>query len=366
MVKKNPSAPLPDAQLWPNYLASKIYSGFSDQDLEMICDWGLRGYDQILPYQNGAWLHWAAELYSFGRCYRDWLDLPSWSLLPIYGDHGVCNSGSFSSHERKSKPSIHLTWFDKRAASLQQCTHKKVLNCPHPWIPFRKKYKLTKKNTSKGTIVFLSHTNQGMEISNYNFQKYLDQLMALPVEYHPLVFCIHRHDVEKKYHLDLRKYGIPLVSAGETSSPYFVERFYSLISHFNFATSNSAGSQLYYCEEFGVNYFLYGDKPNYINYSDPESSLGPVQPDTLGKSTEDYEHVLFAFPPTPSNEKRAQVRSVLGLNTDEEEARNQLLKALPREYLAHAPEIARLFLLEMPKRILARIKAKLKRGIIKY
>mgnify|MGYP001501586925 CR=1 FL=1 len=38
MVKKNLSAPLPDAQLWPNHLASKIYSGFSDQDLEMICD----------------------------------------------------------------------------------------------------------------------------------------------------------------------------------------------------------------------------------------------------------------------------------------------------------------------------------------
>ena len=322
MAKKNLSAPLPDAQLWPNHLASQIYSGFSDHDLEMICDWGLRGYDQLLPYQNGACLHWAAELYSFGRCYRDWLGLPSWSLLPIYGDHGVIRRGSFAPHERKSKPSVHLTWFDKRAASLQQCTHKKVLNCPHPWIPFRHKYKLTKKSTSKGTIVFLSHTTHGIEIFNYNFQKYLGQLMMLPVEYHPLVFCMHRHDVEKKYHLDLRKYRIPLISAGETSSPYFVERFYSMVSNFNYATSNSLGSAHYYCEEFDVPYFLYGDKPAYVNISDQESPLGPLQADALAKSMEDYEKVLFAFPPTPSNEKRAHVRSLLGLNADEEKVRH--------------------------------------------
>lgn len=364
-ISKDSNAPLPEGQLWPNYLASQIYTGFSDLDLEMICDWGLRGFDQTLPYQTAKWLHWPAELYSFGRCYRDWLGLPSWILLPIYGDHGVCVDGNFSPHERKAKPQIHLTWFDKRVTSIQQSTQKKVLHCPHPWIPFRHKYRLTKKANSKGTIVFLSHTNDGIEIENYNFQKYLDSLLALPAEYHPFVFCIHRHDVEKNYHLDLHKYRIPLISAGETSSPYFVERFYSMISHFNYATSSSAGSQLYYCEEFGVPYFLYGHKPVYINISHSELPLGLLQPDALAKSTGDYQRALFAFPPIASNEKRAHVRSVLGLTADEVEARNQLLKVLPKEYLAHTPEIARLILLSIPRRIFARINAKLKRGIQK-
>ena len=35
---------LPDHILWPNNLENKIYSGFSNKQLKIICDWKLNGY----------------------------------------------------------------------------------------------------------------------------------------------------------------------------------------------------------------------------------------------------------------------------------------------------------------------------------
>ena len=40
-----------------------------------------------------------------------------------------------------------------------------------------------------------------------------------------------------------------------------------MISRFNFATSNRGGSELFYCEELGVKFFLKGKKPEYYNFS---------------------------------------------------------------------------------------------------
>lgn len=345
MSSVKPVKLLPESQLWPNNIASNLHAGFSDCDLELICDWGLKGHDESLPSKRSLCLYWTAELYSFGRCYRHWLGLHRLIPLPIYGDHGVCICGEPAPHETRSKPQIHLSWYDKRVESLREKIGKKVLHVPHPWILFRRDCNIKKKLNARGTIVFLSHTNDGIEIESYNLKKYIDELKSLPAEYHPLVFCIHRHDVEKKYHLNLRQFGIPIVSAGETSSPYFVERFYSMISRFDFATSNSIGSQLFYCEEFGLPYFLKGLKPTYFNISHPESPPGVLRQDILSQETQQLGEALFSFPPVSSLEKNTYVNRALGLTVNEVDARKQVLRELPREYLAHAPEIASLFLL---------------------
>jgi len=330
---------LPDSLLWPKCLDSQIFTGFTDQDLEKICDCEFGGYDKTLPYKSAAWMYWPAELYSFGRCYREWLGMPSWFPLPIYGDHGVALAGEFSPHEVNSKPKVYLTWNEERAESLKKIAKKRILHCPHPWILFRRKYGLKKKSNARGTLVFLSHTNDGIEISDYSLDHYLEELRSLPDSYKPLVFCIHRHDVDKKYHLKLRKYGFPLVSCGDTCSPYFVERFYSIISHFQYATSNFLGSQLFYCEEFGVAYFLKGDEPVFINYSDKELPLGVLGRDDCADNAHKKADLLFTFPPVASRDKACYVSSILGLTVNFENARNELRKELVNEYISHSPAI---------------------------
>lgn len=337
----NKKSILKDELLWPGNMAEKIHSGFSDDELESLCDWGLRGYDRKLPYKSPHWLYWPAELYSFGRCYREWLGLPSWFPLPLYGDHGVATSGDLSPHEKNSKPKVHLTWFKDRAESLKNNSTKKILHIPHPWVVFRHRYGLKKKENAYGTLVFFSHSNTGIEIVDYDFDKYFSELELLPDEYHPLVICMHRHDVEKKYHLKMRKYGLPVISAGETSSPYFVDRFYSMISRFNFATSNSGGSELFYCEEFGVPYFIKGEQPTYVNFSHNESPLGVLKSrDVVGKLLELRRREIFSvFPPRKSAERMAFVNSVLGLDVDESMAKKLVRNEFFKELLRHPKEI---------------------------
>lgn len=333
---------LKDELLWPSDMAEKIHSGFSDDEIESLCDWGLRGYDRKLPYKSPQWLYWPAELYSFGRCYREWLGLPSWFPLPLYGDHGVAASGELSSHEKISKPKVHLTWFKGRAESLKKnSSSKKILHIPHPWVTFRHRHGFKKKKNACGTLVFFSHSNDGIEIVDYDFEKYFSDLKLLPDEYHPLVICMHRHDVEKKYHLKMRKYGLPIISAGETSSPYFVERFYNMISNFNFATSNSGGSELFYCEEFGVPYFIKGEQPTYVNFWHQEAPLGPLKnTDEMNKNTTFEKIALFSiFPPINSGEKERFVSDILGLDVDVDYAKKELKKLLLVEYARHIPEV---------------------------
>lgn len=327
--------------LWPNSLSHKIHAGFSDDELEMICDWGLRGYDATLPYRSPVQIYWPVELYSLGRCYRDWLNLPNWCPLPLYGDHGVAYIGNLAPHERQSKPLVHLTWSKDRFNSLAEKEEKRILRIPHPWITFRRKVGLKRQEEAQGTLIFYSHSNTGIEIVDYDWESYFSSLMNLPQEYHPLVICMHRHDVEKGYHKKVRDYNIPIISAGETSSPYFVERFYSMISSFNFATSNSGGSELFYCHEFGIPYFIQGNKPTYVNFSHNQIPTGVLRPaDSVAERTQEKKRQLFSeFPPHMSSEKDQFVTDILGLDLDEDLCRKTLRNHLYIELWRHLPEV---------------------------
>jgi hypothetical protein len=153
---------------------------------------------------------------------------------------------------------------------------------------------------------------------------------------------MHKHDIEKGYHQQLRKYGLPIITAGETSSPYFVERFYSMISRFNCATSNMGGSELFYCEELGVKYFIMGKKPMLINFADIQTPKGMVVPiDVIDAAAGIRKDELFCpFPPDASEEKVKFVDHVLGLDLDIKSSRAQLRNYLFSEYFRHLPEIA--------------------------
>jgi hypothetical protein len=287
-------------------------------------------------------MYWPVELYSFGKCYRDWLNLPFWAPLPLYGDHGVnVRSGGLAKHEQEAKPETFLTWDKRRVASLRKEAKKKIIHIRHPWVTYRRKHGLKLKKEARGTLIFYSHSNAGIEILDHDWNKYFLELKALPDEFHPLVICMHRHDIQKGYHKTVKKYGLPIISAGETSSPYFVDRFYDMISRFTFATSNSGGSELFYCEEFGVRYFIMGEKPKYFNFTDEQIKKGVMQPENShAKYLENTKRRLFTqCPPLQSEEKVRFVSETLGLDIDPQVSRNLMQQSLRSEYLRHPSEI---------------------------
>lgn len=309
-----------------------IIEGFTDKELdEAVCDTKARR--ERIRYSPVPWFFWTTELYSLGRCYREWTGWPRVLPIPVYGDHGVTLNPQFSNHERVNKARVHLTWSSARAKYLQDNENRRIVRTIHPWIIYRRNHKIRVNSTASGTIIFYSHSNSGIEIEGYDWDSYITTLKALPSEFHPLVVCMHMHDIKKGYHKPLRQHGLPIVTAGHSSSPYFVDRFYDVVRNFRYATSNTGGSELFYCEELGVNYFIYGQEPTKINRSHAESPIGSYRPrHPYHIRQHERKRQLFGqFPPLTSIEKERFVQSVLGLDVNPWVSRRTLRKVFVAE-----------------------------------
>lgn len=304
-------------KIWPQHNSINPFEGFDDEYLEYICTEKVDDTTKSI-FPRLPLLFWPTELYSFGRCYRLWLNWPSILPIPVYGDHGVALSGELQEHEINNRAAYYLCWYNKRVDSIKKYKKKRIIHITHPWVIYRRIAGYDLKKDAKGTLIFYPHSNDGIEIIDYDWDSYFDSLKSLDNNYKPIVICMHRHDVVKGYHKNLRKYNIPIVSAGETLSPLFVDRFYDLISNFRYATSPTGDSELFYCEEIGIRFFILGKEPVYYNFSHPQNPIGRLQPrDELAVASTQTKKTLFSkFPPASSPEKQQFVTEVLGLDLD--------------------------------------------------
>mgnify|MGYP001169048119 FL=1 len=147
---------------------------------------------------------------------------------------------------------------------------------------------------------------------------------------------MQRNDASDENILKFRKYNLPIISAGESTSVHYVERFYNMISRFNFATSNRGGSELFFCEELGVKFFLKGKLPKYYNFAHEQESKGFLN------SKNNYEKnyilkksIFYEFPPKENIKKKIFVNKILGLDINVELSRKKLIFHLKKELLRH-------------------------------
>jgi len=261
--------------------------GYTDSELELKvstkdCNSGL-----------SPWVYWPSELYSVGRLYRKIAWYPKILPLYFYGDHGIHSTSELAKHEVDSESDVHFTFNPERAIQLIK-GKRKVYLIRHPWVSYRQKKKYEPLATAKGTLIFISHSSSAVEWVEKDRDGYFSELKELPGKYKPLVLCMHMHDINKKYHLQYRKYNLPIVTCGNTSSIHFVDEFYKLTTQFKYATSNATGSQLYYCIEMGMPYFLFGDTPKLLNKSDKNLPLGIYEhKNNTAKKIHEIEQRLF-------------------------------------------------------------------------
>lgn len=196
------------------------------------------------------WLYATTELYSFGRCYRDWIGWPRWLPLPVYGDHGVVFESELDPHEARNPARTHLTFNVRRAAVNASRSDRRVLLVQHPWVTYRRRAGVELADDRRGTLVFLSHSVPGLGAPE------LDAAAIADLRAHggpdPLVVMLHRHDIVNGLHRGLIEAGLPVVTAGNTTSPRFVERFYALVTGFEQAVTDSVSSHVAYCMELGL------------------------------------------------------------------------------------------------------------------
>ncbi len=318
-----------------------IEKGFTDDMLEGFCNSNALADDKKYGYRACPQLFWTTELYSLGRCYREWLNWPKWLPIPVYGDHGADPGGALFEHEMNNRAKFHLCFFSgKYEANKNNNLGKEFIRVPDPWALFRRRHKIELSPRAKGTLVFFPHTVPGIEHSEEtNIEKYVVEIKSLPEEFHPIAFCLHMHDVRRNVHKVLREYNIPLFSLGNSSSAYFVDRFYGLASRFKYASSCVGGSEIYYCSDLGCKFFLYGTEFKYVNKSHPQMELGefkfsdPVLLDALERKRT----IFGCFPPVDSDERTNWVRDVLGLDVDENVVRTRLKKIFIFEMIRLSP-----------------------------
>lgn len=236
-------------------------NGFSARDLEDLCS------EKYLDIGNAEWIHWSAEIYSFGKWIRKYGYYPSWLPLMIMTDHAPC---CYSEIELAGTPYIRdfpsvFFYHSKENTEIAKRKFRylnKHIHTLYSPIIFCKEYlDIHHLPDALGTLVFLYHTLPDTSDES-DKECYIRQLLALPKHMHPVTVCIHSTDIKKGAHKIFIQNKIPVVSAGETCDIRFGERLLRLISHFKYSVSNVIGSQTYYCVSLQVPHSLWGDPPN--------------------------------------------------------------------------------------------------------
>ena len=222
------------------------------------------------------------------------------------------------------------------------------LHVQHPWVHYRRKhYPLKTAEERKGTLAYFPHTNPNTDL-NFDVDKYISQLCALPREFQPIVICLMVHDVKKDLHEHLRKYDMPLVTAGNTNSQYFVDNFYTLAGNFRYTTSPEIGSHTFYLIEAGIPFFLLGDKTSRtVTKATVNRTEGQIINEISNLSSEDFSifNEIQAALAEPSAEVTTQQRDIaqelLGIAAPTTAV--ELRKLFWQEFRAHLGEAVRLY-----------------------
>jgi hypothetical protein len=284
--------------------------GMTDEQLEAACK-SKRGLVYLA--------NWTSEVYSFGKCFREISNYPRIFPLFLYSDHGAGLHSNLYPHEVNNKARVHMTWHLLKAQRYKNFEGRKFIHVPHPWILYRKKKELKRAENPVGTVAFFTHHVPGIKWQGHDTEEYFEYLKKLPKKYQPVVLCMHMHDINAGHHKELRKYGLPIVTAGNAYSPNFVDEFYNLIESFAYGTSQDWGSQLAYCVELGIPYFLTGSSTQkLININHNEMPVGVVDR-YIDKFHEEYAkkaELLFSTRvDAVSPEQLKFVESVLGLDS---------------------------------------------------
>ena len=289
---------------------SNVTYGMTDAELELACE------DQFTGLS--PWVYSSSEVYSSGKCLRFWTKYPDIFPLFVYSDHGVGLHSHLFPHELENYAKVHLTWHPVKKQRYKDFADKKVLQIIHPWISYRRLRGITRTKRPAGTLVFFTHGTQDVKWVGHDTEEYFEKLRELPDKFQPVIVCLHMHDIKAGLHKELRRYGFPIVTAGNASSIYFVDRFYDLVKNYTYATSQTWGSQLAYCVELGVPYFFLGEKPELLNISDKNLPEG-VAPQYWDNYHEEYAkkaEALFRLPvDCVTEEQRAFVETILGFDS---------------------------------------------------
>ena len=183
-------------------------------------------------------------------------------LIPNY-DHGWMLVDKIPKGFSNNPSKVHLSWNLRSKIWYSQNIKKKNYIIGAPFLFFKEKFNVKKKN-KKNTLFFFSHSTSKMNLE-LNLEKLLYDLTQLPSGLKPIDICLHFNDL-KIYKNIFEKNGFQTLSAGNIYCENFVENFYNIISNYSKIASNTLGTYTLYSINLDIPFFLVGDEPIYNNF----------------------------------------------------------------------------------------------------
>lgn len=255
---------------------------------------------------------WSAEVYSFGKILRKYGYYPNFLPLYISTDHGPSQSDQPTPAELEYNYFAHFYHSERLFKKFKSVSDKKCFVIKSPFVWYRKKKKKSQSVNPKGTIVFPTHSTHHISIEK-NWNEYIEKLLNLPEKYKPISACLYFLDVKSGLNKIFEDAGIETFCAGTWTDKDFVDKFYEIIKNFKYASSAVPGSYLFYAVELGLDFFIYGDEPIYINSSDKNAKkIGRYKLDHNNTQIEKVSN-LFKIDNSNSHIKQALVNEELGI-----------------------------------------------------
>ncbi len=292
------------------------YKGYSEKTLSKICG------KADLNAGFTKWKYGCSENYSQGRLYREYARYPEWKSIFIYSEHGI-QFDIVGQHEIGNDAEAMFVFSEAKFQSYKKVSDKPVYKVLHPFVWYRREHNIQKDKHAKGTIAFPAHSNAHWD-SVFNINSYIEQLKALPEEMQPVCACLYVDDIWKGRHKIFIEKGIPVYSAGNARDIRFVDRYYEILRHFKYSTSNLIGSYTFYSVEMGIPFSLYGDTPSF------HSNSGDAWNNTVPDQEQEARRLFSGVYLNIEEEQRKFVASKLNLN--EHISREEMQKILVATY----------------------------------
>lgn len=244
------------------------YKGYSEKQLLLLCD---TKQATKRPYDIA---YWTSEHYSIGAYLRGYARYPSWLPIFVYSQHGVGNH-TISAHEIGNDAEAMFVFSQEALKNFHAISDKPCYQVTMPYVWYRRKHNIRQSLFAQGSLVFPFHSTLEVDVA-FNISRYIDELRALPKDFHPIVVCLHRSDILKGLHKQFIERGLPVYTAGCPEDIYFGSRFYSLLHNFKYTLSNHVGSYAFYSIEMGIPFSLFGENGLLINRTDPNLPKGPI------------------------------------------------------------------------------------------
>lgn len=296
---------------------------YSDKKLELLSKQNLdeRG--------SSPWFEWVSEIYSLGKTFRENCKFPKLLCLPVSSDHGVNIQSTYDEYERSTK-GPYLTWNYKKYKKIIK-SKRQAYFVKHPWIDYKDKINFQRNPKRNGTIVFFPKSIHSLKVNKKFIDEYINKLKKLPQRCKPITICLFYYDINQKLHKELRKYKFPIVTVGNSSSKYFVDRFYELISNFKYATSplgGRPGSYFYFCVDAKIPFFFYGRNLKYYSEGNKIFKKGKINL-----------YQIFSLKYSSKSEYKKMIKTIKSfLKIEDRVTKKQL--SIVREYLGYNSSIS--------------------------